>query len=82
MAVEKFNGGSSSHEVADDNLNRLKFLLGEDFDGMEMEDYLAYIDPNKASEMIDRFASKLEAGKQDRATLINNFKGYLGFEAA
>jgi hypothetical protein len=32
--------------------------------------------------MIDELASKLEAGKQDRTTLINNFKGYLGFKAA
>lgn len=82
MDVEKFGGGSSNLEIADANLNRLKLLLGEDFNDTEMEDYLSYIDPKEASKMIDEFASKLEAGKQDRTTLINNFKGYLGFKAA
>lgn len=70
-------------ELHNENLNRLKVLMGDDYNAMEMEDHLSYFDPEYCKKEIDTFEYKLLKTRNiPRSDLIEKFKAHLGYLVA
>ncbi len=72
------------NEMAIDRGNRKKLeeLMGDEHDSVEMEDYLSYLKPAEAREIIAVFEGKLTKGTYPKDELIQKFKNHLDYLAA
>jgi len=82
MTLDDPSSTDGRWELSRDNLRRLQELMGDDYNAVEMEDYLSYISPEDAKEEVDLFEEKLKSGKQSREQLLGGFKSHLGYLAA
>jgi hypothetical protein len=70
---------SETLESSSKNLERLKALMGSDFNEMEMSDYLSYIRPEDAQKEIDGLEERLKKGRQARGQILETFKAHLSY---
>ena len=68
-------------ELHQRNLERLSSLMGDAYNGMEMQDYLSYLPPAQVSTELDMLEVKLVNGKGSE-DLMRNFKAHLAYLAA
>ncbi len=66
-------------DLSSQNSKRLEAIMGTDYDGMEMQDYLSYIRPEDAQKEIDGLEERLKKGRQDRGQILETFKAHLSY---
>lgn len=76
MGVESQN---TSWETRNENLSRLEGLMGQNYNPMEMEDYLSYVSPEDAKMEIDGLEERLKKGRQDSSQILEEFKAHLSY---
>jgi hypothetical protein len=69
----------NSWEIRNENLARLKEIMGDAYSSIEMEDYLSYVSPEDAKIEIDGLEERLKKGKQDPSQILEGFKAHLSY---
>jgi len=66
-------------DLSSENRKRLESLMGENYNPMEVDDYMSYINPEDAKKEIDGLEERLEKGRQDREQILEDFKRHISY---
>lgn len=77
MGFESSNGKDRSLELQRENLNRLKALMGDEYDEIEMQDYLSYLRPEVAKIEIDDLEQRLAGNSAFSYDILKGFREHL-----